>query len=475
MLSFRTFDEFSQFMEKEGIRQFDVKFCDLLGGWRHITLMREVLDQHLLEKGVGFDSSSVPRFNDVRRSDMAARPDLSACFVDPVWKSPTLSAIADIVEAGTGSEVSLDPRTVLKRAVSHMKNSGVADSFMCAPELEFYIFSNVRFVNSRFQAGFSLSVPGMSDTFDCGFGPTCDPAGGSSAYLVAGTRDSWHNVRQEMALTMAAAGLPVRYHHVEAGDAGQQEIELYFTPALQAADGILLGKYLVRAVAESHKVKACFLPKPIAEAAGSGMHIHFRLLKDGQNLFSGDGYGGLSELGSHFVGGILAHGRALLALMCPTTNSYRRLRPGYETPTRFFYSAANREAAIRIPKYSKGVNTRLEFRPGDALMNPYLGIAAMLMAGLDGIERKLNPSPRQLGPFDGQPPEVDPKQYPECFLPKTLEESLDSLERDHDFLLAGDVFPEALLGNFLSYKRNEELHLISGAPHPLEYEMYWGL
>ena len=462
-------------MEKEGITQVDVKFCDLPGSWRHITLMRDVLDARFFEKGVGFDSSSVPRFHDVRHGDMAARPDLSACFIDPAWNLRTLSMIADIVEAGTGEEVAIDPRTVLKRAIRHMRETGIADSFTCAPELEFYIFSNVHFVNEPYRSGYELSAQGAGECFEENPGAVHRNLMESSAHLIAGPRDVWRNVRQETASVMAAAGLPVRYHHVEVGKAGQQEIELCFQPALQAADGILLSKYLIRTVAEEHDVKACFMPKPIAEAAGNGMHIHFRLLKNERNLFAGEGYGGLSELGRQFIGGILSHGRALLALMCPSTNSYRRLRPGYETPTRFFYSAANREAAIRIPKYSSGPHARIEFRAGDATMNPYLGIAAMLMAGLDGIERKVDPTPQNLGPFDGTPPPVSRDECPGCFLPAILEEALQALEQDHEFLMRGEVFDRSLLNNFLSYKREEELYALLGAPHPLEYEMYWGL
>jgi glutamine synthetase len=352
-----------------------------------------------------------------------------------------------------------------------MRDAGIADSFLCAPELEFYLFSNIWFSTTPYQSGFDLTPGSENEPPESEDNNSGVPINGSS-YLISGPQDIWRNERQTMVNLMIDAGLPVRYHHVEVGP-GQQEIELCFLPADEAADGIMLGKYLIRSVADDCGIKACFMPKPIANVAGNGMHIHFRMLKNEQNLLAGNGYGGLSDIGKFFAGGILSHGRSLLALMCPTTNSYIRLRPGHETPTRFFYSSANREAAIRIPKYSTGVNVRCEFRPGDATMNPYLGIAAMLMAGLDGVVRRIDPEPLNLGPFDGVPPAVDPSTCPDCFLPRSLEESLRALETDHDFLTRNDVFSQNLLDNFLTYKREQEIVPIQASPHPLEYEMYW--
>jgi len=278
-----------------------------------------------------------------------------------------------------------------------------------------------------------------------------------------------------MASRIEEAGLPVRYHHLEVGAAGQQEIELGFSDALTTADGILLSKYIIRDIAVAEGIEACFMPKPIADAAGSGQHIHFRVLKDAVNLFAGDGYGGLSEFGKFFIGGIMKHGRSLLAFTSPTTNSYRRLTPGHETPVRFFYSVANREAAIRIPKYSVGKHTRCEFRPGDPMMNPYLAIATLLMAGIDGVKNKIDPEPLHLGPFEALPPPIDESEYPYCFLPRRLNEALDSLEKDQDFLREGDVFDPDLISNYIRYKREEEIDPVMCTPHPLEYEMYWGL
>lgn len=475
MLKFDSLDQCRAYMQDNGIHQFDVKFCDLIGSWHHITLMRDSLDERLFEIGVGFDSSSIPRFRNVHSGDMCACPDLSACFVDTTFDRPTLSAVGDIVEADTGKENPIDPRSTLKRALDHLKSTKIADAFICAPELEFYLFSEAGFLNEPYGSWFRLGAPGVGQPF-------YEESLGASERLVEGRgymsvhpQDWWQNERAAMAARIEEAGFPVRYHHFEVGAAGQQEIELGFSDALVTADGILVGKYFVRDVAVNAGIEACFMPKPIANAAGNGLHIHFRLLKDGDNLFAGDGYGGLSELAKFFLGGILSHGRSILALTSPTTNSYRRLRPGHETPVRFFYSVANREAAIRIPRYSSGGHARCEFRPSDAMMNPYLAISALLMAGLDGIENKTDPTPLNLGPFDGQPPEIDGDSNEFCFLPNDLSDALDSLEDDHQFLTGNGVFSETLLENYISCKREQELAPLSRTPHPLEFEMYWGL
>ncbi|MFH1677023.1 MAG: glutamine synthetase family protein, partial [bacterium] len=310
MLSFKSADECKKFLKENGISQFDIKFCDLIGSWHHITLSASSVDSNIFENGVGFDSSSIPRFKDVRSGDMAARPDLSSCFIDTSFEIPTLCAIADVIEAGSAEETPDDPRSVLKRALKYLKKSGVGDSFTCAPELEFYIFSEAGFMNDPYGTWFRLSAPGVGR-------PIGEETMGASqrmaegrGYLAAHPHDWWQNERAEMAARIAEVGLPIRYHHVEIGAAGQQEIEIGFCDAMEAADGILLGKYIVRDVAVERGIEACFMPKPIAGAAGSGLHIHFRILKKGKNLFAGEGYGGLSEFGKFFLGGVLSHGRA---------------------------------------------------------------------------------------------------------------------------------------------------------------------
>ncbi len=475
MLRFDSLEQCRAYMEENSIRQFDIKFCDLIGSWHHITLMRESVDTSMIEKGVGFDSSSIPRFRDVRSGDMSARPDLTACFLDTTFDVPTLSSIGDIVEAGSGEETPLDPRSVLKRAVAYLRKTGIADTFVCAPELEFYLFAEANFHNDPYEAFYRLGAPGVGRPISADTVAASERLMENRGYLAAHPQDCRQNDRAIMASRIAEAGFPVRYHHVEVGAAGQQEIELGFSPALTTADGILVSKYIIRYVAVDRGIEACFMPKPIADAAGNGLHIHFRLLKDGNNLFAGDGYGGLSDLAKHFLGGVLSHGRSVLAFTSPTTNSYRRLRPGNETPVRFFYSVANREAAVRIPKYATGRHARCEFRPGDAMMNPYLAIAALLMAGIDGVKNQIDPTPERFGPFDGIPPEINPEDHPQCFLPDNLQQALASPRNDHAFLLECDTFDETLLYNYINYKHREELNLLSRAPHPLEYEMYWGL
>jgi len=462
-------------MEKENIPQLDIKFCDLIGSWHHITMMRESLDDAILESGVGFDSSSVPKFKDVYSGDMVAKPDLKSCFIDKTFDRPTLGVIADIVEGGPYKGTELDPRSTLKRATAFLKETGLADRMICAPELEFYLFNEAGFTNDPYGAKFFIEAPGVGRPLGSESVGASERLMEGRGYMTAHPQDWWQNRRAEMAAEIEEIGLPVRYHHVEVGAAGQQEIELGFMDAITTADAILIGKYIVRWVAVNNNIEACFMPKPIADAAGNGLHIHFRLLKDGKNLMAGDGYGGLSEFGKHFLGGVLSHGRSLLALFCPSTNSYRRLRPGHESPIRFFYSVGNREAAVRIPKYSIGPNTRCEFRPGDATMNPYLAIAALLMAGIDGVENRIDPTPLKLGPYDGKAEEIDPETHPHCILPKSLSQSLREFEADHEFLLKGNVFNETMIRNFIDYKRSREIYAMQGAPHPLEFEMYWGL
>jgi glutamine synthetase len=475
MLGFKSPEDCRRYMQEKDIRQFDVKFCDLIGSWHHITLLFNSIDGNMMEKGVGFDSSSVPRFRDIKSSDMAARPDFNACFIDDTFGEPILCSIADIVEAGTGEESTVDPRSVLKRALNYLRETGIGDEFTCAPELEFYLFSEAGFMNGPYEARFHIKAPGIGLQAGSGETGASKRLMEGKGYMAVHPRDWWQKERTKMAARLAEIGLPVRYHHVEVGAAGQQEIELGFSNALAAADGILLGKYFIRAIAVQNEIEACFMPKPIAGAAGNGLHIHFRLLKNKENLFAGPGSSGLSELGKYFVGGILKHGRSLLALFAPTTNSYKRLRHGHETAVRFFYSVANRESAIRIPKYSTGKNIRCEFRPGDPMMNPYLAMAGLLLAGIDGVKNKIDPTPLKFGPYDGAPEAIDPDEYPDCFLPLDLLQALKALEDDQDFLIEGNVFSEILINNYLSYKREEEVEPILSAPHPLEFEMYWGM
>ncbi|HDS29616.1 MAG TPA: hypothetical protein ENN67_01095 [Firmicutes bacterium] len=475
MITFNSTEDCLRYISENEIAQFDIKFCDLTGRWHHITILRDSLDARLIEIGVGFDSSSIPRFRDVRQGDMAVRPDLSACFMDTTFDSPTLSSIGDIVEAGSGDPTTLDPRGILKRALDHMKENKIADNFVCAPEMEFYLFTQAEFMNDPYSASFSIGSPGIGRPRDAMSNPAYGRMMEGQGYLIAYPQDIWQNQRSEMADAISKCGIPVRYHHIEVGVAGQQEIELGFSDALTAADGVLLSKYLIRDIAVKEGIEACFLPKPIAGAAGNGQHVHFRLLKKNENLFAGDGYGGISELGRFFIGGILFHGRSIMSFACPTTNSYKRLQPGHETPVRFFYSVANREAAIRIPKYSVGKHARCEFRPGDPTMNPYLAVAALLMAGIDGIKNKIDPTEHHLGPFDGEPPEIDPNENQRCFLPEDLRSAIKSLQNDNEFLTAGGVFDPTFIKNYIEFKLENELHPIEGAPHPLEYEMYWGL
>lgn len=471
---FQSFEDARAFIRDKAIEQIDLKFCDLWGRWHHVTLSANRFDTDLMQRGIGFDGSSVG-FKSVSSGDMVMVPDLATGFVDPFWELPTLSFICTTLEADTRRLFPYDPRSIVRRAEEFLREAGIADASAWGPEFEFYVFTGVSYENSMNVAAYRVeSEEGDWRSHELGTGYSMPIHGG---YHAIPPRDRLHDLRSRICRHLDAMGVPVKYHHHEVGGPGQCEIEIPLLPLHRAADAAMLIKYVARMTALEAGMTATFMPKPLFGEAGSGMHFHQRLEKDGANLFfDRDGYGCMSDTARSYVAGILDHGGAVLALTNPSTNSYRRLVPGFEAPVSAIFSAGNRSAAIRIPKYAnRPESARIEFRPPDATANPYLAIAAQLMAGIDGIRRKLDPAALGFGPVD-----EDIFSWPEerrrtiRALPTSLGDALDALAADQEFLLAGEVFSADLLQRWSARKREEE-RAVRNRPHPYEVELYYDL
>jgi glutamine synthetase len=455
------------------IETVDLKFVDLPGRWHHLSLPAERLDEELLRDGVGFDGSSIPGYAQAATSDMTLLPDPSTATLEPFWDRPTLSLICDI-RRGDGGPFAADPRGVARRAEEWMLRTGIADTARMSPELEFYVFDSVRTATDTHRCLYEIdSEEGEWNGATAGGRGTRLPLRGG--YHALPPQDRLHRLREEIVHQVQAAGIPVKYHHHEGGGPGQCEIEILFHPLLRAGDAALTIKYLIRLLADRAGRTATFMPKPLWDAAGSGMHVHQHLFLKGRPLFWDDkGWAGLSDTALLYIGGLLHHGPALLGLTNPSTNSYKRLVSGFEAPVHLIYGLANRSAAVRIPAAGRTPQTkRIEFRPPDATGNIYLTLAAMLMAGLDGIRRRLDPREAGFGPFDQKLASLPNGQRPPLrTLPLSLGEALEALERDHDFLLEGGVFDEAVLGTWIDLKR-AELRDVAGRPHPREIALYY--
>ncbi len=448
------------------IKMVDVKFTDLFGQWQHFSIPVEEFDP---EDNLGFDGSSIRGFQSIEASDMVLRVDPTTAMVDPVCAMPTLSLICDVYDPLTGEAYSRDPRRVARAAVAYLERTGIADTAYFGPEAEFFIFDAVSYEAGRNAAGYYLdSQEGPWNSGDLGPGHKVGWKGG---YFPVPPLDTHQDLRSEMVRALVDAGVDVEVHHHEVATAGQAEIDMKFKPLLRMADQLQVYKYIIKNVARRHGKTVTFMPKPLFEDNGSGMHTHQSLWKDGQPLFAGDGYAGLSQVAMWYIGGILKHINSLLAFCAPLTNSYRRLVPGYEAPVVVAYSARNRSAAVRIPMYSQSPKAkRIEFRCPDPGANPYLAFAAMLMAGLDGIKNQIDP---------GAPAEVD--LYEEEHIAQveqvkgSLGEVLDALEEDHAYLLEGGVFTADLLEAYIAYKRENEVDAVRLRPHPQEFVMYYGI
>ena len=456
-------------------RIFDIRFTDLPGTWQHFSLPIDKLEEDLFEDGLGFDGSSVRGFQQIQESDMLVVPDPATAFVDPIPEVPTLVMSGDIRDPITGESYSRDPRNIARKAEQHLVDSGIADTSYWGPEAEFFIFNSVRFDQTANSSYFFIDSEegiwnsGADDMHVANLGHRPRHKMG---YFPVPPTDKLQDLRTQMVLALVDVGLDVEVHHHEVATAGQAEIDLKYQSLVKAADGIMLYKYIVKNVAQKAGYTVTFMPKPIFGDNGSGMHVHQSLWKDGTPLFYDEhGYALLSETARHYIGGLLKHAAALLAFVAPTTNSYRRLVPGFEAPVNLVYSQRNRSACVRIPTYSSSpAARRVEFRPPDPTANPYLAFAAMLMAGLDGVRNKIEPPP----PADMDLYELEPEDAAKIqSVPGSLYEVLDALEADHEFLLAGDVFTQDVVDTWLDYKRVREADEVNLRPHPYEFLLYY--
>ncbi len=459
--------------KEEGVQIVDFRFVDLLGTWQHTSKSIDDVDEDTFVEGVGFDGSSIRGFQTIHESDMLMVPDPTTAQIDPFTSIKTLYLICDIYDPVSGERYHKDPRGVAQRAEAFLQETGIADTAYFGPEPEFFVFDNVQYSSQGHEAFYAVdSVEGFWNTGkDEGpnLGYKVRPKAG---YYPVAPHDTLMDIRSEMTLVMKQLGIPVEIHHHEVGTAGQCEIDMRFDTLTKMADNVQAYKYVVRNVAKAHNKVATFMPKPIFGDNGSGMHVHQSLWKGGNTLmFDKDGYGQLSDTAKYYIGGLLKHGPALLALAAPTVNSYRRLVPGYEAPVNLVYSQRNRSAAVRIPVYTTSPKgKRIEFRCPDTAANPYLLFAALMLAGLDGIKNKIDPG----APADFDLYEADEKTKRRIkSTPGTLGEVLDALDKDHAFLLEGGVFSKELIDTWISYKREHEIAPINLRVTPHEYYLYF--
>ena len=461
--------------KKAGAVMVDLRFTDWPGTWQHCSYPISEVTEDTFEDGMGFDGSSIRGWQAINESDMLMIPDPSTAFIDPFYKHTTLVMTCDIVDPLTREPYHRDPRHIARKAEAYLKQTGIADTAFIGPEAEFFIFDSARFDTGPGHSYYYL------DSIEASWNTGREEEGGNLAYKPRAQEgyfptppvDKFQDLRTEMVLELQKQGIIVEAQHHEVATAGQAEIDMRFAPLLQMADQLVLYKYIVKNVAIRNGKTVTFMPKPVFEGNGSGMHVHQSLWKDGNPLFAGDGYGGFSELGLHYTGGILKHSRALAAFTNPTTNSYKRLTPGYEAPVNLALSSRNRSASCRIPMYSQSPKAkRIEVRYPDPTANPYLAFSAMVMAGLDGIQNKIDPGE----PLDKNIYALSPEEKAGIeSMPAHLDEALDCLADDHDFLLQGGVFTEDSIENWITYKREEESNPVRLRPHPHEFELYFDM
>lgn len=471
----RTPKEVIDYAKKQGVQFIDLKFEDLPGLWQHFTITWNEFNEALFEEGIGFDGSSIRGFQTIDQSDMLLVPDPNTAWIDPFMRHPTLSLICNVKDPVTGERYTRDPRYVAQKAENYLKSTGIADISYFGPEAEFFIFDDIRFGQTYNQGFYYIDSKegfwnsGKEENPNLGYKPRY-----KEGYFPVPPMDSLQDIRSEIVETLEKIGIPVEVQHHEVATAGQGEIDMRFTSLTDMADRLMTFKYVVKNVARRHGKTATFMPKPIFMDNGSGMHVHQSLWKDGKNLFYQSGaYADISQTCKYYIGGLLKHAHAVLAFAAPTTNSYRRLVPGYEAPVNLAYSQRNRSACVRIPMYSRSEKAkRIEFRCPDPSCNAYLAFAAMLMAGLDGIQNKIDPGdPLDKDIYDLEPEEAALVET----VPGSLEEALDALEKDHDFLMKGDVFTEDVLETWLNYKRQHEVDAIRLRPHPYEFALYFDI
>jgi len=456
------------------VEMVDLRFTDIPGVWQHFSVPPSALDQDAIVDGVGFDGSSIRGFQEIQESDMLTVPDPSTAFLDPFSEVPTLVVICSIRDPVTGESYSRDVRHIAQKAEAYLKGTGLGDRAYFGPELEHFVFDGVRYDQGT-NYGF-YEIESHEANWDAAkangenLGHKLRPKEG---YFPVPPADTLQDVRTEMTLLLEKLGIPVEAHHHEVATGGQGEIDMRFTTLTRMADNVMIYKYVVKNVARKRGMTATFMPKPLFGDNGSGMHVHQSIWKGKTPVFAGDGYAGSSETMRYYTGGLLKHAPALCAICAPTVSSYRRLVPGFEAPVNLGYSQRNRSAACRIPVYSADPKTkRVEFRCPDPAANPYLAFAAMLMAGLAGVENRINPGdPIDKNLYDLPPEEM--AKVPKT--PGTLDEALDALERDHQFLLTGNVFTKDVVETYLSYKRLREIDELRLRPHPYEFFLYYDI
>ncbi|CAF3776194.1 unnamed protein product [Rotaria sp. Silwood1] len=450
----------------------DFRFTDMVGGWQHFSVPTHRLTEESFYEGFGFDGSSIRGWKQINESDMLVMPDPSTANVDPFIKVTTLSMICDIFDPISKQYYDMDPRYVCKKALEYLQSTGIADSVYFGPEAEFFILDHVAYNVNEYSSWYKIdSVEGFWNTgteHEANLGHKIRIKEG---YFPVPPADSTNDLRNEMVVNLMAAGIDVETQHHEVATAGQAEIDFKYCPMLKCADDLQMFKYVVKNTAKAAGKTATFMPKPIFGDNGSGMHTHISLWKDGKPLFAGDKYAGLSEMALHFIGGLLKHAPALLAITNPTTNSYKRLVPGYEAPVNLVYSMRNRSAAIRIPMYSDSPKAkRVEFRCPDGSANPYLAFSALLLAGIDGILNKIDPGQ----PMDKDVYHLNATEAAKInHAPESLRIALQNLAKDHDFLKAGNVFTQEFVDTWIDYKMTREVKEVQLRPHPYEFHLYY--
>ena len=461
-------------IKREGVEIVDLRFMDFPGMWQHFSIPAREVDEETFEGGLGFDGSSIRGWQAINESDMLVKPVAGTAFIDPFLQAKTLVMICNIADPITGEDYTRDPRNISRKAEQYLNNSGIAEIPYFGPEAEFFIFDDIRFDQNEHEGYYHIDSvegrwnAGRVETPNLGYKIRY-----KEGYFPVPPTDSQQDLRSEMLLNLERMGIMIEAQHHEVATAGQAEIDMRFGPLVEMADNVLKYKYVIKNTAKKYGKTVTFMPKPLFGDNGSGMHVHISLWKGSQNLFAGNGYAGLSEMALHAIGGILKHAPSLLAFTSPTTNSYKRLVPGFEAPVNLAYSRRNRSAAVRIPLYSSSPKAkRLEFRCPDPSCNPYLAFSAILMAAIDGIQKKINPGePLDKDIYDLPPEELEKVPH----TPGSLREALKALEADHEYLLKGDVFTSDVIETWISYKMEKEVIAVDLRPHPWEFALYYDI
>ncbi len=474
MIKLKTPRDVLDLIKSEEVQVVDLRFMDFPGLWQHFSVPAREIEEDTFEGGLGFDGSSIRGWQAINESDMLVKPVPETAFIDPFFAAKTLVISCNICDPVTGEDYTRDPRNIARKAENYVRTLGLADTAHFGPEAEFFIFDDVRFDQNEHEGYYHLdSIEGRWNTGrkeepNLAYKPRY-----KESYFPVPPNDSMQDLRSEMMLTLEQIGVLIEAQHHEVATGGQSEIDMRFAPLVTMADNLLKYKYVIKNTARKHGKTVTFMPKPLFNDNGTGMHVHLSLWKGGDNLFAGDGYAGLSEMAMFAIGGLLKHAPSLLGFTNPTTNSYKRLVPGFEAPVNLAYSRQNRSAAIRIPLYSASAKAkRIEFRCPDPSCNPYLAFSAMLMATIDGIQNKIDPGEALDKDIYDLPPE-ELAMVPQT--PGSLREALEALEADHDYLLKGDVFTSDVIETWISYKMENEVQAIDLRPHPWEFALYYDI